>query len=330
MKERYSKVPRSAFADDRLTRAELKVLGALGAFLDKKNEGWPSQQRIADDAGVSIKTVTRAIKKLRECDYLTTEPRIIAGMKGTLRYSVKFKAGAVIPFPKNAVMTDGTKLSQPEGQKDEKPSNDGSDKNVPTEKPDRTPECPHVGTSNVRTVTAQENSPSSVPNGTGADAPEDDEDLITSAELKKHVVWAVGKTLLKSQGTSKDAAASFIGMLIKENTLDPVFLAILEAVKKPPVKAQGWLKRTAEAEARRTGKREADPVQPPSEAEWDQILDRWLASGAWPGGIGEPPTSPDYGGPEDALEARITTISPDHPIRTDCERARAARQRRTA
>lgn len=56
---------------------------------NKDGQCWPSMRRIADDLDISMRTVNRAIKDLREARYVKTEHRIKKdGSWGSLIYQI--------------------------------------------------------------------------------------------------------------------------------------------------------------------------------------------------------------------------------------------------
>lgn len=77
--KRYSVVPGRAAYDNDLTRAELRVLNALGTYTDEHGWCYPQQSTLARDLGMSRTTVARAISRLRKLGYVESERRAERG-----------------------------------------------------------------------------------------------------------------------------------------------------------------------------------------------------------------------------------------------------------
>lgn len=88
----WSKVPREAFEDDRLTKLQLRVLGILASHVDGKGFCTRRQEAIAGETGVKRESVNRAIGRLVALGYVERIRR--AGMKRSLRYRVLIADGA--------------------------------------------------------------------------------------------------------------------------------------------------------------------------------------------------------------------------------------------
>jgi hypothetical protein len=63
-----------AFADKRLTHLDVRVLGRLWTKYYNKKLGYafPSIERLAKDVGANERSVQHSIRRLEDCDYLTT------------------------------------------------------------------------------------------------------------------------------------------------------------------------------------------------------------------------------------------------------------------
>jgi len=95
----WTAVPNAVLADPGLTPAAKLVLIALMShdwLVDDGNGGkarkgvvWPSEQRLAQATGLTVRTVTRAIAALERCGYVAVERR---GGGAGLRYTLR--AGA--------------------------------------------------------------------------------------------------------------------------------------------------------------------------------------------------------------------------------------------
>lgn len=85
---RYLIMPTMALEDDELTEIDLRVLAAIGSFLDKDAEAWPSQQKIADVARKSRPRVNESIKKLEDRGYITIKRDPATALKRSLKYRV--------------------------------------------------------------------------------------------------------------------------------------------------------------------------------------------------------------------------------------------------
>ncbi len=69
-----------------LTKAEVKVLLVLGRHVNDAGECWPSQEKIAEEAGLSVRAVKSAIRGLRQKGSLDVERR---GKMLTNRYHLR-------------------------------------------------------------------------------------------------------------------------------------------------------------------------------------------------------------------------------------------------
>lgn len=88
----WSKVPREAFEDDRLSRLQLRVLGILASHADAKGFCTRRQEAIGEETGVKRESVNRAIARLVALGYVERIQR--PGMKRSLRYRVLIADGA--------------------------------------------------------------------------------------------------------------------------------------------------------------------------------------------------------------------------------------------
>lgn len=67
-------VSRAAAFDDSLSASDRSVLLALYSYMNSETrKGYPSRKALRQRAKVSEATLTRAIKKLSECGYVTVE-----------------------------------------------------------------------------------------------------------------------------------------------------------------------------------------------------------------------------------------------------------------
>src|SRR5262245_34092968 len=63
----------TAVADRRLDRTHIRVLSAIGLFIDRSTEAWPSRETIRLVlGGLSLKTVSNVISDLKDKGYLVT------------------------------------------------------------------------------------------------------------------------------------------------------------------------------------------------------------------------------------------------------------------
>jgi hypothetical protein len=107
---RYCIIPTAALEDPEITDKDLRVLAALGSYLGKDLEAWPSQSTIAERARCTRENVNRAIKKMVEKGYITAHKRGDGGMKRSLKYTVNLD---VIPGSQRCdptITTDVIKL----------------------------------------------------------------------------------------------------------------------------------------------------------------------------------------------------------------------------
>jgi hypothetical protein len=345
---RYSIVPADAFTDARLTPSDIRVLGVLGSHLNKLNEAWPSQGRIAEIARVDRKTANRALQKLVEFGYVKASPRHKGPMKSTLLYQVildpeiRAEAASEQPElfpaadfgrPKKPATADGEKF--PTSQKsstttvEEKFPIDGENclnDEAPGCPIDEAPGCPNLNIPN-RTSPID----SSVPIGTDEGDENGEEQIAsppTTVELKKSIIWGTGKLLLRGQGLSDKQAGAFVGKLLKRSNLDIVFRVVQRAASDPPIDPRGWLTAAVEAEARKAG------IAKPGEkadtgVDWAAAVASWEKFGFWPDRkLGPRPCEPGYAGPVEPLQRAALRIPPSHPnaggLRANIDRLQAA------
>ncbi|MBG7616488.1 DUF1376 domain-containing protein [Brevundimonas sp. BAL450] len=112
--------------------------------------------------------------------------------------------------------------------------------------------------------------PSSVPNGTGADAPLDPD--------KK--AWAEVVTLLASAGVSDKQARSFFGRLLKESGLQArdLLASIAQAQANSTGDPQSYLRKAADAVGRRKGTAQLSLPEGP---DWPARVQVWRQTGRW-------------------------------------------------
>ncbi len=70
---RLAIIPAAAVFDDRLTRTDLAVLCALGAFANREGRCWPATTTLANDLGISTRQIRRCLRTLEMSGYLRTE-----------------------------------------------------------------------------------------------------------------------------------------------------------------------------------------------------------------------------------------------------------------
>ena len=172
---------------------------------------------------------------------------------------------------------------------------------------------------------------SSVSKETGLSAEEDDVEITSPAssqELKRSVIFNTGRLLLVGQGLSKSKAGGFLGKLVKDFGLDSAFAAVQSAAQSPPVDGVTWLRKAAEAESRKRGRKLPANADEPA-CDWAQLVDRYVRSGIWPAKYGGRPDEQDYRGPVEPLVAimangKIGQLDVQ-TIRINIDRLRAAR-----
>lgn len=72
---RVSITPSDAWADQRLTPLQCRLLGLIGSYLGKDHKAWPSQSTLATQLGVSRKAVNQGVKALQDYGYIEVEKR---------------------------------------------------------------------------------------------------------------------------------------------------------------------------------------------------------------------------------------------------------------
>jgi len=79
--------------------------------------------------------------------------------------------------------------------------------------------------------------PTSVPDGTGADAPAEK----SPADMDRDELWSVAKSLLSAQGMPAKQCGSFVGKLVQQYTPEVVIEVVRSAVIERPVNVQEFL-----------------------------------------------------------------------------------------
>ncbi|MCG5072253.1 DUF1376 domain-containing protein [Paraburkholderia tagetis] len=95
----------------------------------------------------------------------------------------------------------------------------------------------------------------SVPDGTGADAPDDPPPAKTVDQLTKDELWAAGKSLLTQGGLPAAQCGSFVGKLVKDYGDRIVIDAVRTAVVERPADPTSFLKATCQTLAGQRGRR---------------------------------------------------------------------------
>lgn len=108
---------------------------------------------------------------------------------------------------------------------------------------------------------------SSVPDGTGADAPK------SPADMTKDELWKVGKSLLAGQGTPVKQCGAIVGKLCKDYGDEVVISAIRTAVVERPADALTFIKAIC---MRHTGQRQTPNKQEALEASNNAVAARFL------------------------------------------------------
>ncbi len=66
-------MPIEAFIDDRLTKTDLRVLGAIISFTDKKGKCWPRREQISERCGLNVQKISYSTTRLIELGWLRKE-----------------------------------------------------------------------------------------------------------------------------------------------------------------------------------------------------------------------------------------------------------------
>lgn len=285
MTARYSICPADAFEDERLTPSDLRILGILGAFLNKANEAWPSQGTLAKKAKVDRKTANRALQKLVAFGYVKATARPGAKMKTTLLYEVVLSASARIDA---AILQPDLFANEAQGGSKTSTTTDGElfpmvEKSSTTAdgefRPDGTSGCP----TNIPKTP--------IPNGIASEAEIEDEAEIPvsehPAQLQKRLIFGVGTALLRSQKMPEAKARAYLGGLIKSSSISIVAQVVSAAAIDPPIDARGWLRAAVIRRASQAGIAKPQTAETRADAETDRIaeLDRRMAviaaGGSW-------------------------------------------------
>lgn len=72
---RLSITPSDAWADQRLTPLQCRLLGLIGSYLGKDHRAWPAQRTLAEQLGVTRKAVIDGVKALKKYGYIEVEKR---------------------------------------------------------------------------------------------------------------------------------------------------------------------------------------------------------------------------------------------------------------
>lgn len=317
MTARFSIVPSDAFEDDRLTPADVRVLGVLGSFLDKRNECFPSQGLVAQRAKLNRSTVNQSLKKLVTFGYVAARQRWPGKARSVLVYKVRLDEEArdeastmqaeLFPEAGGEDLETPTKLHVGKSNKDERETQQNRMSEKPTSVKSDVASGPNNDVASGPNTELPKVSPqSSVSKET--DPKTEFEDQIecsppSAAELRKSVVFNTGRLLLTGHGVSAKQAGAFLGKLVKDFGLDAAFHAVTAASREPPGEPLAWLTKAAESEARRRGravpKRSADDD---SSIDWDSAVARYARSRIWPRHLGDRPDDLGYRGPLRPLE----------------------------
>lgn len=68
-------IPTAAVFDSRLSRTDLAVLCAIGAYADRKGQCWPATTTLAEGLRVSTRQIRRCLRNLERCGYLRSTHR---------------------------------------------------------------------------------------------------------------------------------------------------------------------------------------------------------------------------------------------------------------
>ena len=66
-------MPIEAFIDDRLSKTDLRVLGAIISFTDKKGKCWPRREQISERCGISVQKISYSTTRLITFGWLKKE-----------------------------------------------------------------------------------------------------------------------------------------------------------------------------------------------------------------------------------------------------------------
>jgi hypothetical protein len=69
----FSIMPIEAFLDDRLSKTDLRVLGAIISFTDKKGVCWPRREQISERCGLPVQKISYATTRLIDFGWLKKE-----------------------------------------------------------------------------------------------------------------------------------------------------------------------------------------------------------------------------------------------------------------
>jgi predicted transcriptional regulator len=355
MTARFSVVPAVAFEDVRLTPADVRVLGILGSFLDRKNECFPSQALIAERGKLNRSTVNGSLKKLVQLGYVQVRQKWPGKARSVLVYRVLLDVdpAAVADDMQAELFPDEVMEARQTAAK----SHVGNSNIETAETPqNRMLEIPtsmklHVGSGPNNVVASGPNNvvasgpntnspsnsptelPSSVSNETGLSAAEDDSEEVSppsSQELKRSIVFNTGRLLLSGHGVPKKTAGSFLGRLVKDYGLDACFAAVTAASREPPGDPQAWLVKSAELHARKLGRKLPDRASAAKpEVDWNAAVSLYVRRGTWPRHLGDRPDEARYSGPVEPLEAIMANGQFQdldvNMIRLNIDRLRAAR-----
>lgn len=81
---RFAPVASDAIYDDRLTHLDVRVLGALGTYMNRKGWCFPSRQTLADRLKVNTSSISTSINRLALYGYVEVRARIAKGARGKL------------------------------------------------------------------------------------------------------------------------------------------------------------------------------------------------------------------------------------------------------
>jgi hypothetical protein len=328
MTARLSIVPADAFEDDRLTPADVRVLGVLGTFLDRRNECFPSQALVAQRAKLNRVTVNKSLRKLADYGYVQVRQRWPGKAKSVLVYhvlldqNVRSELASEQPGLFSAEELGGLENSTKShvaknNMGEPKPQQNSMLQKATCGNPDvasrgnidvasggytELPKVtPHLSVSNETDDLIENDLEEPVPEA-------------TAAELQARIIFGAGVLLLTAAKIPEAKARSFLGKLRKDFGTASVAAAVTRAASELPTDPQAWLRKACEVEARRRGVKlptASRQAHPDDEADRIEALDRRMAhvagGGLWAMSWGKDPRLDATGVPPELYQKhRIT------------------------
>lgn len=229
----------TAIQDRRLERGHLRVLAAIGMFMNSRTaKAWPSRAAIASMTGLSVKTVSNNLLELRNLGYLISDRENVEDA-GNRRLTVYTFGNIDHDTIRNEITKYVMGLREGRNEKSESPRPRGTSPSTgnigspPAGKSGQLefPACgaqksPPAGRSN-----SKKELKSTPPNGGGAKAPSQANTTRTVRQILWHECLAYFRQIYGTS-MSEEKLRQRLGMMVKEYGEGEVLMAIAHAQKQ--------------------------------------------------------------------------------------------------